>query len=59
MAFDKNKETEFGIIRNNFKDRESRDGFREHREGFEDFRRRDSTRTAKALPAARPMATAA
>ena len=34
MAFDKNKETEFGIIRHDFKDRE-------HREGFEDFRRRD------------------
>lgn len=43
MAFNKNsdKETEFGIIRNNFRDREPRKGFREHREGFEDERRHD------------------
>ena len=47
MAFNKNsdKETEFGIIRHNFKDRESRDGFREPREGFErrdGFKSRDN-----------------
>ena len=42
MAFNKNsdKETEFGIIRNNFRDREPREGFErrdnfERREGFE------------------------
>ena len=46
MAFNKNsdKETEFGIIRHNFKDREPREGF-ERRDGFksrDNFKPRDS-----------------
>ena len=54
MAFDKNKETEFGIIRNNFKDREPRDDSREHREGFEDFRRRDFNKPRESFNSERP-----
>ena len=56
MAFNKNsdKETEFGIIRHNFKDRESRDGFREPREGFEDFRRRDFNKPREGFNSDRP-----
>ena len=58
MAFNKNsdKETEFGIIRHNFKDRESRDGFREPREGFErrdGFKSRDNFKTSRQLRKAR------
>ena len=54
MAFDKNKETEFGIIRHNFKDREPRDDSREHREGFEDFRRRDFNKPREDSNSERP-----
>ena len=57
MAFDKNKETEFGIIRNNFKDRESRDGFREHRESFErrdGFKSRDNFKPREGFNSDRP-----